>query len=130
MDIPERKVIGDRLQKLRKEAGFDSAKDFADYLGFKRDTYTGYEQGKGMFSYEKAWIMADALKCSMDELGGRKWPPDGARPTPEEEELARIYRDVSADGQRAMMTNARAVAAEYPVPETPFHSASSQVKGL
>lgn len=130
MDVPERKVIGDCLQELRKKAGFSSANAFADSLGINRGTYTGYEQGKGMFSYEQAWIMADALKCSMDELGGRKWPPDGDTATPEEAELARIYRDVNADGQRAMMTNARAVAAEYTTPETDSHPASSQVKGL
>lgn len=76
MTFPSRKEIGDRLQELRVAAGYASANEFADALGFNRGTYTGYEQGKGMFSYEKAWTMADALQCSMDELGGREWPSD------------------------------------------------------
>lgn len=73
-NIPSRKEIGDCLQKLRVAAGYDTAKDFAVAVGFNVDTYTGYEQGKGMFSYEKAWIMADALNCPIDALGGRKPP--------------------------------------------------------
>ena len=108
MTFPPRKEIGDRLQELRVAAGFASANDFADVLGFNRGTYTGYEQGKGMFSYEKAWKMADALQCSMDELGGRQWPPEAADArAPGEGELIDCYRAADGRGRDAIMSAAR-----------------------
>lgn len=61
------------LQKLRKDAGYRSAKAFAEHIGMSVDTYTGYEQGKRKFSLEQAWIFADELQVSLDELAGREW---------------------------------------------------------
>lgn len=130
MEDDIRETVTQNMKSKRKEAGFSSAKSFAEAIGISPSRYTEYEQGRVPLPYEVAWLAADVLKCSMDELGGRKWPPDGDTATPEEAELARIYRDVNADGQRAMMTNARAVAAEYTTPETDYHPVSSQVKGL
>ena len=72
-----RKSIGRHLQLLRKEAGFKSAASFANEIGIKPGTYTSYEQGEAAISYERAWDIADALGCTLDELGGRVWPPGG-----------------------------------------------------
>ena len=69
--------LGDRLRMLRKEAGFRSAKAFAEFAGFTTAGYTEYERGRRGLSYEKAWKIADALDISLDELGGRQWPPEG-----------------------------------------------------
>lgn len=68
------KQIGSHLQKTRKAAGFKSAKAFAEHIGMSKDTYTGYEQGRISLSYERAWEFADALGCTLDEVGGRKAP--------------------------------------------------------
>lgn len=68
----KRKEIGLSLQTHRKKAGFKSAKAFAESIGFNPNTYTQYEQGLTRFNYEQAWIMADALNCTLDDLGGRK----------------------------------------------------------
>lgn len=70
------KRIGKNIQTLRKQAGFKSAESFADEIGMSKDTYTGYEQGRISLSFEKAWIIADALNVTLDELGGRVPPHD------------------------------------------------------
>jgi len=106
-----RKEIGKHLQVLRKKAGFSSAKAFAEKIGFNPNTYTQYEQGISGFNYEQAWEMADALQCSLDELGGREWPPGG---TPElsadERGLVDSYRRMDDDDKPAFMTTARGLA--------------------
>lgn len=65
-----------QLQAMRKRAGYKSAKAFADSIGMNSATYTDYEQGRRAFTLEKAWEFADVLECSLDELAGRRWPPD------------------------------------------------------
>lgn len=60
-----------QLQRIRKERGFKSAKEFADYIGMSVRTYTNYEQGITSPTLEKAWEFADALECTLDELAGR-----------------------------------------------------------
>lgn len=34
-----------------------------------------YEQGVAGISYEAMWDLADLYGVSLDELGGREWPP-------------------------------------------------------
>ena len=82
------------LQKLRKDAGYRSAKAFAEHIGMSVDTYTGYEQGKRKFSLEQAWIFADELQVSLDELAGREWHEDAQTSDlpPEESALLADYR--------------------------------------
>lgn len=70
-EIPTRKELGKRLQRLRKAHGFKSAAAFAEYAGLSVTAYTEYEQGRNPISLERAWLIADALGCSLDELGGR-----------------------------------------------------------
>jgi len=100
------------LQDLRIAAGFESANKFAEHLQIPPSTYTGYEQGKGMFTYERAWEMADALQCSMDELGGRQWPPEGMNDpiTPEEREIVDNFRRTSEDDRSSFVQTSRLYA--------------------
>ena len=60
-----------RLQELRKNAGFKSAKSFADHIGMSIQTYNNYEQGRRTMSAVTAWQIADGLGCSIDYLLGR-----------------------------------------------------------
>ena len=71
-----KKTIGKNLQKLRKEAGFKSSDEFANFLNMKPSRYVEYEQGRASFTMLRAWEIADALKCSLDELAGRDFPPE------------------------------------------------------
>lgn len=60
------------LQDLRKEAGFRTAKDFAEAVGIPAPTYTRYEQDPLKIPVDRAWKIADELHCSIDAVVGRK----------------------------------------------------------
>lgn len=77
------KSIGRNLQRLRKDAGFKSAKAFAEYIGISPARYTEYEQGRRCFNYDQALVFADALGCTMDELAGRSFKESDADPRKE-----------------------------------------------
>lgn len=62
-----------QLQRIRKQRGFKSAKEFADHIGMSVRTYTNYEQGISSPTLEKAWEFADALECTLDDLAGREF---------------------------------------------------------
>lgn len=85
MDTEEErcKSIGRNLQRLRKEAGFKSAKAFAEHIGISAARYTEYEQGRRCFNYDQAWEFADALGCTMDELAGRNFKESEVDPRKE-----------------------------------------------
>ena len=74
MEAIDRKQIGKHLQMMRKRAGFKSARAFAESIGIEPTAYFEYEQGRSSFSFERAWQFADALGCTLDELGGRPTP--------------------------------------------------------
>ncbi len=63
------------LQRLRREAGYATAKDFAAEVGVPASTYSRYERApEGPdcgIPLPSAWAMADALGCSIDVLVGR-----------------------------------------------------------
>jgi transcriptional regulator with XRE-family HTH domain len=64
------------LQRLRREAGYRSAKDFARALSIPASTYARYERhpnGPDMpIPLASAWAIADALGCSIDLVVGRE----------------------------------------------------------
>lgn len=60
------------LQKMRKAAGWKSARTFAEHIGMPVDTYTQYEQGKRTMNIEVAWDLADELGCTIDQIAGRE----------------------------------------------------------
>ena len=94
------------LQKLRKEAGFRSAKAFAESLGVPAATYTDWEQGRRLPALDMLWQIADALgdamgrHVSLDELAGRPWPTNGLSPA--ERTLLDAYRTANAQGRAAI----------------------------
>lgn len=63
------------LQTLRKAAGYRTSKEFAQSIGIPPTTYMRYEQcSDGLESripLKAAWIIADALDCTIDMLVGR-----------------------------------------------------------
>ena len=64
------------LQRMRRESGFRSAKDFAERVGIPISTYARYERaGDGPecgIPLPSAWAIADALGCSIDLVVGRE----------------------------------------------------------
>lgn len=105
-------MIGRALQTVRKDAGFKSAEAFALHIGMKTSAYTEYEQGRRSFTYEQAWQMADALQCSMDELGGRQWPPEGSEApiAPDEQALVNDYRRMEPEDRDTIARTAHTFA--------------------
>lgn len=101
------KYIGKNLQKQRKSAGFKSAKAFAEYMRLNPSTYTDYEQGRIAFTYEQAWQFADALKCTLDELGGRTPPEARAYTDSDQEALNGYFESMNATGRSALVETAR-----------------------
>lgn len=69
--------VGKRtLQRLRREAGYRSAKDFAEVLSIPCSTYARYERAvegpECGIPLPSAWQIADALGCSIDLVVGRE----------------------------------------------------------
>lgn len=68
------------LRRIRKAAGYRSAKAFAEAIGMPPTTYTKYEQtaddGEISMPLKSAWAIADALGCTIDALVGREEVPD------------------------------------------------------
>lgn len=100
------------LQEMRRKAGFKSARAFAESIPMNPVTYTQYEQGIRNFTLEKAWEFADLLGCSLDELAGRQWPPEGASAPadPMRDELVRCYDASTAENRHSLVVAARNVA--------------------
>ena len=74
---PYKAISGKRtLQRLRREAGYRSAKEFAEALGIPGSTYARYERaGDGAdcgIPLPAAWQIADKLGCSIDLVIGRE----------------------------------------------------------
>ena len=74
---PYKPISGKRtLQRLRREAGYRSAKEFAEALGIPGSTYARYERagdGAGCgIPLPAAWQIADKLGCSIDLVIGRE----------------------------------------------------------
>lgn len=102
-----KKDIGKNLQKLRKAAGYSSARSYAEHMGYNPNTYTQYEQGLISISYEKAWEIADDLNCTMDEIGGREAPKSFA--DPRQESLNNCYENMNEIGKSTLATVARSM---------------------
>lgn len=111
-ECPDKKELGKRLRMLRKKAGFRSAKAFAEFAGFTTTGYAEFEQGRSRLTYEKAWKIADALGISLDELGGRQWPPEGASTPadPMRDELVRCYDASTPENRHSLVVAARNAA--------------------
>ena len=74
---PYKPISGKRtLQRRRREAGYRSAKEFAEALGIPGSTYARYERaGDGAdcgIPLPAAWQIADKLGCSIDLVIGRE----------------------------------------------------------
>ncbi len=63
------------LQRLRRAAGYRTARDFAEAVGIPVSTYSRYERGGAGedcgIPMANACIIAEALGCTIDEIVGR-----------------------------------------------------------
>ena len=73
-------------------------------------TYTAYEQGISPFTFERAWQFADALNCTLDELGGRTPPNARAYTDKGQEALNGYFESMYTTGRNALVETARLMA--------------------
>lgn len=113
MPAPNQKQLGKNLQAVRKLHGYKSAKAFAEFLGIKPTAYVEYEQGRVALTYETAWAIADALRITLDELGGREFAAAAASPSDlshDESVLVGNYRACIRPDRDAVQTMVSALA--------------------
>ena len=60
------------LRDMRKDAGYKSAKLFAEAMDVPAPTYARYEQTPDKIPLKAAWAIADKLGCTIDEVVGRQ----------------------------------------------------------
>lgn len=88
------------LRRLRKAAGWPTAKAFSDSIGMAAPTYARYEQsGDGpetAIPMKAAFVIADALGCSIDALVGR----EQGEASIARGDLQRRYEALSDDGKQ------------------------------
>lgn len=65
-------LFKDNLKKFREQAGYKTAKDFANAIGISYDAYIGYETKGREPKYSLLIKIADALHVSIDDLIGRE----------------------------------------------------------
>lgn len=106
-------AIGERLKRLRREAGFKSARAFAEHAGMSVSAYTSYEQGRSNMNLLVAAKIADLLGCTLDEMAGRDVPLDPIPLTPDDVALVERYRSLDDRGRESvdsMIETQRALA--------------------
>ena len=64
----------ENLKYYREQAGYKTAKEFADTLGIPPNTYVGYEVRGREPKFDTLCKIADLLEVSTDDLLGRKEP--------------------------------------------------------
>lgn len=83
--------MASKLQEMRREAGFTSAKAFSDHIGMAFSTYARYEQNPDKIPLSAAWGLADQLKCSIDDIVGRD--------SNAEDPLVTLYKNLSIESR-------------------------------
>lgn len=62
-----------QIKQIRKRSGLNQ-KDVAAAIGVPVRTYGSWERGERNINLEDACLIADVLRCTLDELVGRKPP--------------------------------------------------------
>ena len=106
------KIFGENLRRLREQAGYKQAKEFAAVVGVPYTTYSSYEKLGREPRYEVLCKIAEALSVSIDELLGYN--------TPSEErdlfaECKTLIESIGMDGEPLLVSNTRHLdEKEYP----------------
>lgn len=75
--VPATETFGERLKRLRKRAGL-SQERLAQRSKRSRQTVYDIERDEQLPSIDTAWLLADALELTLDELVGRIPPKANA----------------------------------------------------
>lgn len=139
------KAIGQRIKEARLARGIETAKALAEALKkagrnteradklarLSRQTVEHWEKGGVVPPWDKLELMASVFGEEYDEA----WIMFGTRRskqlasekpllvylTEEEAALVNEYRHANEDGRKSIMTNAKAIAREFPLPSAGVH---------
>lgn len=100
------------LQRLRKAAGYKSARAFAEAHSIPIPTYTGHEQGTRSLNMDTAWKYADIFQVSLDELVGRRSPKNNYGDF-RQEQMNHNYELLDERGKDTAAGSVAAIAAAY-----------------
>lgn len=87
------------LLLIRRNAGFRSARDFAEHINMPLSTYSKYEANPDKIPLKAAWQIADKLNCSIDLVVGRREVDDVEA---YKGEIQREYEALSPEGRELM----------------------------
>ncbi len=87
------------LKEIRRAAGFNSARSFAESLGISVPTYTRYEKDPERIPTRAAWELADRLGTTIDQIVGR----DASLPQKAEGEVQRAFDELSSRSQEELL---------------------------
>lgn len=149
------KAIGKRIEEARRDRGITSQQGLAEKLieaagkqagkrnffsTLTRQTVQHWESGKVVPPWDKVELLAVVLAGEYDEewimFGSRRGEqlaserPVVAYITPEEAMLIQEYRHADTTGRKSIISNAKAIAKDFPTKAAELHAlrASSNVK--
>lgn len=106
----------DRLKFARKQAGL-TQKEVAARAGITESTYCGYETGKRQPDAMRIKQLAGILDVTGNYLLGLDVSPSRPAPVPaltaDERELLELYRGLTAEGRRAVLSYAEFAQMQY-----------------
>lgn len=70
MSVKKLLNIGDKLKKARIDKGFKTQREFADFLGLSRSTYSNYENNNRIPDAETMKKISETLDATVEELLG------------------------------------------------------------
>lgn len=97
-----------RIREIREQLGI-SRKDLADRTGLSYTALTKWESGTNEIGFDKAVVIARALRCSVSDLVEN--PPQHDY---DFDRLARNYRALGPEGRAALVATSDALAERLP----------------
>lgn len=97
-----------RIREIREQLGL-SRRDLADRTGLSYTALTKWESGANEIGFDKAVVIAKALKCSVSDLVDN--PP---KHDYEFDRLGRAYRAMREEARQVLIATGEALAAQFP----------------
>lgn len=98
-----------QLRTLRKRSGL-TQEQLASRISVSARMVSSWERGEVGLGLDDACLIADFFGVTLDELAGRI-PPQSATP---EGKLIGLCREMSPEGQEALVASARGLRSAYP----------------
>lgn len=98
-----------RIRELREAQGL-SRRELADRAGLSYTALTKWESGTNEIGFDKAVVIARALRCDVSDLVTNAPQHDY-----EFDHLARNYRAMAPEGRAALLATSDALAAQFPL---------------